>query len=66
MEAMLSISRYPGECVHIGDAVVWITKVEGDRVRVAIYAPRDVKILRGELQRDETEQATERGSCIEQ
>jgi len=47
---MLVLSRKAGEEIHIGaDTVVVIQSVKGSRVRVAIEAPSETKILRGEL-----------------
>ena len=49
---MLVLSRKPGERIRIGeDIFVEIRRVEGNRVTVAIDAPRNVHILRGELER---------------
>ena len=49
---MLVLSRKPGERIRIGDDIfVEIRRVEGNRVTVAIDAPRHVHILRGELER---------------
>ncbi|QDS99822.1 carbon storage regulator [Adhaeretor mobilis] len=47
---MLVLSRKSGEKIHIGDdIVVEIKRVTGTRVTIAIQAPRDLRILRGEL-----------------
>jgi len=47
---MLVLSRKTGERIHIGDDVfVEVRRVSGNRVTLAIKAPRDVRILRGEL-----------------
>ena len=49
---MLVLSRKPGERIRIGDEIfVEIRRVDGNRVTVAIDAPRHVHILRGELER---------------
>jgi carbon storage regulator len=47
---MLVLSRKVGERVMIGDSI-WVTivRVDGDRVRVGIEAPREVTVLRQEL-----------------
>lgn len=48
---MLVLSRKTGERIHIGeDIVVEIRRIAGNRVTLALEAPRDVRILRGELQ----------------
>jgi carbon storage regulator len=47
---MLVLSRKVGEKLIIGDNVtVLITQIAGNRVTIAIEAPRDVRIVRGEL-----------------
>jgi carbon storage regulator len=47
---MLVISRKAGEKIHIGDDIeLTLVSVKGSCVRLAIDAPRDVVILRGEL-----------------
>lgn len=46
---MLSLSRRAGEGLKIGDAVVFISEVKGDRVRLAIEADRSIDITRTEL-----------------
>ncbi len=47
---MLVLSRRLGESINIGsDITVTVTAVQGNRVRIGIEAPRDVRILRGEL-----------------
>lgn len=48
---MLVLSRKAGECVQIGDEVTLeVRKISGNRVTIAFRAPKDVRILRGELQ----------------
>jgi len=47
---MLVLSRKPGQKIHIGDNItVTIVEVQGNRVRLALEAPNDVRILRAEL-----------------
>lgn len=47
---MLVLSRKPGERLVIGDDIVLvINKIAGNRVTIAIEAPRDVRVVRGEL-----------------
>ena len=47
---MLVLSRKPGEKIHIGDDItVCLVEVSGNRVRIGIEAPDDVRVLRGEL-----------------
>jgi len=53
---MLVLSRKAGQRIHIGDdIVVEVRRVSGNRVTLALEAPRDVRILRGELQQAATE-----------
>jgi carbon storage regulator len=48
---MLVLSRKVGERIQIGkDVSVEVRRVAGNRVTIAIDAPRNVRILRGELQ----------------
>lgn len=58
---MLVLTRRPHQQLMIGDDVVLhIVEVNGDNVRIAIEAPRHVKIYRGEIYRaiqDENRQA---------
>ncbi len=47
---MLILSRKPGEALVINDNIeVKIIDISGDRVKIGISAPSDVKILRSEL-----------------
>jgi len=47
---MLVLSRKTGERIHIGnDVFVEVRRVAGNRVTLAISAPRSVRVLRGEL-----------------
>lgn len=50
---MLILQRKPGESLLIGDEIeVTVVSVEaGGRVRLAIQAPRDMRILRNELRK---------------
>jgi carbon storage regulator CsrA len=48
---MLILSRRVGERILIGPAIeVIVQRVSGDRVTLGLAAPREVKILRGELE----------------
>ena len=48
---MLVLSRKVGERIHVGDNVVLeIRRIAGNRVTLALDAPRHVRILRGELE----------------
>lgn len=47
---MLVLSRKIGEKIHVGnDITIEVRRVAGNRVTLAVEAPRDVRILRGEL-----------------
>lgn len=49
---MLVLTRKPNQQIMIGDEIVInVVEVSGDKVRIAIEAPRDVKIYRGEIYR---------------
>jgi carbon storage regulator len=47
---MLVLSRYKNESIMIGDDVeIMIVKVQGDKVRLGIIAPRDIAVHRKEI-----------------
>ncbi|MGP1586175.1 MAG: carbon storage regulator CsrA [Schwartzia sp. (in: firmicutes)] len=49
---MLVLTRKPRQQIMIGDhIIVNVVEVQGDNVRIAIDAPREVKIYRGEIYR---------------
>ena len=49
---MLVLTRKPRQQIMIGDNIVInVVEVQGDNVRIAIDAPRDSKIYRGEIYR---------------
>lgn len=48
---MLVLSRKSGERIHIGDDItIEVRRVAGNRVTLALEAPRNIRILRGELE----------------
>ena len=50
---MLVLSRKQNERIRVGDSVVvTIVRVSGDKVRIGIEAPADVRVLRDELDHD--------------
>lgn len=53
---MLCLSRKRMESIRIGDAItIKVLHVRGGKVRLGIDAPKDVKIMRTEIEgRDET------------
>jgi carbon storage regulator len=47
---MLVLTRKPGEKIFIGDNIkVTVVEVSGNRIRIGIEAPDDVRVLRSEL-----------------
>lgn len=47
---MLVLSRKVNESIQIGpDVTITVVRVQGDRVRIGIVAPRDVRVSRTEL-----------------
>lgn len=47
---MLILSRKKGEAIRIGDDIeIFIADIKGDKVRLGISAPEDLKICRTEL-----------------
>lgn len=47
---MLLLQRRDGETIHIGDNITVLVKsIQGKRVTLAIEAPRELLVLRGEL-----------------
>ncbi len=49
---MLVLTRKPKQQIMIGENIIInVVEVQGDNVRIAIDAPRDVKIYRGEIYR---------------
>ena len=48
---MLVLSRKSTESIHIGDSVVvTVLEIRGNKVRLGIEAPKEVHVLRSELQ----------------
>jgi carbon storage regulator len=48
---MLVLSRKPTECINIGDSIiVTILEIRGNKVPLGIDAPKEVHLLRAELQ----------------
>jgi carbon storage regulator len=48
---MLVLSRKSTERIHIGDSVVvTVLEIRGNKVRIGIDAPKEVHVLRSELQ----------------
>ena len=54
---MLVLSRKVGEQIVIGDDItVVVNRIDGNRVSIGIQAPNDVRIVRGELERFDSDQ----------
>ena len=48
---MLVLSRKSTESIHIGDSVVvTVLEIRGNKVRIGIDAPKEIHVLRSELQ----------------
>ena len=53
---MLILTRRSGETILIGDDIeVTVMRVSGNQVRIGIEAPRDVPIVREELDQEDAE-----------
>lgn len=51
---MLVLSRKESEKIKLGDEItITVVRVSGDRVRIGIEAPKDMIILRRELEDEE-------------
>jgi len=61
---MLVLSRKQNERIRVGDSVVvTIVRVSGDKVRIGIEAPANVRVLRDELDADTIATVTLEGSA---
>jgi carbon storage regulator len=59
---MLVLSRRPKERIKIGDSVVvTVLEIRGNKVRIGIDTPTDIRVLRTEL-RDRVSAASENSS----
>ncbi len=48
---MLVLSRKVGDSIKIGDNIeIVINRISGNRVTIGVDAPKDVRILRGEVE----------------
>lgn len=62
---MLIISRKKGESILIGDDIeITAVKIEDGTVKLAISAPREVRILRSELYKEISEE-NKNSTCID-
>lgn len=56
---MLVLSRKQNERIRVGESVVvTVVRVSGDKVRIGIEAPPNVRVLRDELEDDTLETVT--------
>ena len=47
---MLVLSRKEGQTIVIGDGIeIQVAAIQGNRVKIAVNAPRDIRVMRGEL-----------------
>ena len=52
----LTLSRHEGESIIIGDNIsIVVYKILGDKVRIAVEAPKDIRVMRKEIIKDELE-----------
>ena len=50
---MLVLSRKVGDSIRIGDNIeIVVNRISGNRVTIGVEAPKDVRILRGEVEVD--------------
>ncbi len=64
---MLVLSRKIGEKIRIGeDIVITLVSIKGDKIRVGIEAPEEVKILREELAGEGKKIEQSASTCTEQ
>ena len=55
---MLVLSRKEKQTIKIGDDVtITITRVNGERVKIGIEAPKELRVIRGELEKPQEEKA---------
>lgn len=53
---MLVLSRKIGDTIRIGDDIeIVVSRISGNRVTIGIDAPKDVRILRGEVEDESAE-----------
>jgi carbon storage regulator len=63
---MLVLTRKIGEKIRIPDrdVLIKVMEIRGNRVRIGINAPEGVRILRGELVRQNDEARTDHGLVV--
>ncbi len=56
---MLVLSRRESQQIHLGDSIVLtVVRIGHDCVRLGIEAPREVRVVRSELERHDAADAT--------
>lgn len=61
---MLTVTRKDQEGIQIGDEIfVYVTRINPDKVRLSIEAPRHIKITRTELHRKGEGDGEPRSEC---
>lgn len=64
---MLVLSRKQSQRIRLGDSIViTVVRVAGDKVRLGIEAPRDMLVLRDELEPHEVETVVPRVAPLAQ
>lgn len=61
---MLVLSRKKNQSIQIGNIVITVNQINGNRVALGIKAPAEVRILRGELAHPEKKEAFGRSSRV--
>ena len=62
---MLVLGRKQGESIRIGDDIeITIAGIQGNRVRLGIQAPDDVRVLRAELESKPQEKSATSSSFV--
>ena len=63
---MLVLSRKEAQRIRLGDSIViTVVRLSGDKVRLGIQAPKDMLVLRDELEPLETVAKSAESSCCE-
>ena len=53
---MLILSRHKGQTIEIdGGIEIEVLKISGNQVRLGIRAPKEIKVLRGELEKKDND-----------
>lgn len=62
---MLTLTRKAGDRIHIGDDIVLeVRRVAGNRVTLAVAAPRSVRVVRGELLAEPPTESEVADDCV--